>query len=224
MSCSDESPCPVYLELTGISAAGKKWLLAGNLHGPVSTLSSILLASEDNGATWREPTPRIPGAALEETQWLDPIHGWAAGEIQVPLARDPFILVTGDAGNSWLRSPVTEEETPGSVQDFWFESPDRGELVIDAGRSARNNRYVLYESSNGGKSWNTVSKSAQVPKVRRTPAAANADYRIATDDRTHAWVIESREGEKWNPIASFSIQVATCGSPPAPSDTTSDEK
>src|SRR5580658_4319849 len=62
MSCSDEDPCPVYLELSSVSGAGKKLSLAGNLHGPSATLSSVLLTSDDYGVTWKESAARIAGA------------------------------------------------------------------------------------------------------------------------------------------------------------------
>src|SRR5580698_5206368 len=74
MSCSDDDPCPIYLELSGVSAAGRKLSLAGNLHGPSATLFSVLLTSDDNGTTWKEPAARIPGAALDQTQFIDLLH------------------------------------------------------------------------------------------------------------------------------------------------------
>ncbi len=213
MSCSDDDPCPVYLELSGVSAAGKKLSLAGNLHGPSATLFSVLLTSEDNGITWKEPAARIPGAALDQAQFIDPLHGWAAGETQVPLARDPFFLLTSDGGASWRREPITEEGGAGAVQRFWFDSVDHGELIVDAGRTAQGGRYAMYESHTKGESWNILSKTAQMPRLRHAPSLDDVDYRIGTDGAIRASVVEKRDGEKWNRIASFFIQVANCGSP-----------
>jgi len=95
----------VYLELSGVSSAGKKLALAGNLHGPAATLYSVLLTSDDGGSNWRESAARLPGAALEQVQLADSLHAWAAGETQVPLPRDPFVLLTADGGISWRRKP-----------------------------------------------------------------------------------------------------------------------
>lgn len=213
MSCSDDDPCPVYLELSGVSAVGKKLSLAGNLHGPSATLDSVLLTSDDAGANWKEPVSRIPGAALDQVQLSGALHGWAAGETQYPLARDPFFLITVDGGISWRRESVTEEGGAGAVQRFWFDAIDHGELIVDAGRTAQGGRYVMYESRTGGDSWTIVSKTAQMPRLRRAPAVDDVDYRIATDSRSHAYVVEKREGERWNRLASFLVQVASCGSP-----------
>jgi hypothetical protein len=224
MSCSDEYPCPVYLELSGVSASGKKLSLAGNLHGPSATISSVLLLSDDSGATWKEPATRISGAALDQVQLFDSLHGWAGGETQIPLSRDPFFLITADGGSSWQRKPVTEEDAPGAIQRFWFDAADRGELIVDAGRTAQGNRYVLYESRNGGNSWSAASKTAQLPRLRRAPTVEDVDYRIGADSRSHAYVVEKREGEKWNRLAAFLIQVANCVSPVTPPEPGSDAR
>jgi len=214
MSCSDEYPCPVYLELSSVSAAGNKLYLAGNLHGPSATLFSVLLESDDSGAVWKEPVARIPGAALDQVQFLDAIHGWAAGETQVPLARDPFILITSDGGASWRQKAIAEEGGVGAVQRFWFDTAEHGEVIIDAGRTAGGGRYVLYESRTGGDSWSVVSHTAQMPRLRRAPTVEDVDYRLGTDSRTHAFTLEKYDGEKWNRLASFLVQIASCGSPP----------
>jgi photosystem II stability/assembly factor-like uncharacterized protein len=211
MACSDDDPCPIYLELSGISALGKKLSLAGNLHGASATLYSVLLTSDDAGATWTEPAARIPGAALEQVQLFDATHSWAAGETQVPLARDPFFLIASDGGASWRKDPVSEDGAAGAIQKFWFDSEEHGELIVDGGRTASGGRYLLYETHTGGASWNVVSKTAQVPRLRRAPVTGDEGYRIGTDNKSRAFVIEKREGEAWKKVASFSVQVASCG-------------
>lgn len=214
MSCADNDLCPVYLELSSVSASGRKLSLAGNLHGASATLYSVLLASDDSGVTWREAAARLPGAALDQVQLLDALHGWAAGETQVPLARDPFFLITSDGGASWRQKPLSEDGGPGAVQRFWFDSADHGELVVDGGRTEPGGRYLLYESRTGGENWTIRSKTAQMPRLSRAPSVDDVDYRIGTDSKTRAYVVEKRQGESWNRVASFLVQVASCGSPP----------
>ncbi len=216
MSCTDENPCPIYLELSGISSSGKRLAATGNLHGSSTTLYSVLLSSDDGGADWKEAAARVPGAALDQVQLLDAQHGWAAGEVQVPLARDPFFLVTSDAGATWRKKPLSDDGGPGDVQRFWFDSPDHGELIVDAGRSAEGGRYQMYESRTGGENWNILSKTAQLPRLRRAPAVDEVNYRIGTDSKSKTYVIERRDGEKWTRVSSFLVQVANCGAPPPP--------
>ena len=209
--CTADDPCPIYLELSSVAPAGKKLFLAGDLHATSATLSTFLLSSDDGGSTWKEPFKRIPGSALEEVQFYDAGHGWASGETQYPLPRDPFFLVTTDGGASWRQQPVTEDGGPGSVQRFWFDSPQHGELIVDAGRNAPGGRYITYESQTGGDSWMSRATTAQLPKLKRAPAAVeNPDYRIRADKATNALQIEKRQGNRWEPVASFLIEAARC--------------
>src|SRR5438477_13209054 len=52
LTCTDEDPCPVYLELTSLDSTGLRLFAAGNIHTADATLYSILLGSDDNGHTW----------------------------------------------------------------------------------------------------------------------------------------------------------------------------
>jgi hypothetical protein len=208
--CTGDDPCPIYLELSAVAPAGKKLFLAGDLHATSATLFTFLLGSDDGGATWKEPLQRIPGSALENIQFYDAEHGWASGETQYPLARDPFLLVSTDGGVSWRQQPVIEDGGPGSVQGFWFDSPQHGELIVDAGRSAHADRYISYESETGGDSWMVRGVSGQLPKIKHAPPAENPAYRIRADKGTDALRIEKRVGNNWESVASFSIEAARC--------------
>jgi hypothetical protein len=209
--CTEDEPCSVYLELSAIAPAGKKLFLAGNLHSTSATLSSVLLASDDGGATWKEPSPRLRGASLEQLEMYDLDHGWAAGETLHPLPRDPFFLLTTDGGSTWRKQPVSEDGGPGSIQRFWFDSAQHGELIVDAGRSAPGGRYLDWESETGGESWMIRSTTTEAPKIRRAPPVFdNPDFRLRPSVNGSAWQVEKRLGEKWSPVASFLIEVASC--------------
>jgi hypothetical protein len=51
MSCTDGEPCPIYLELNSVVPDGKKIVVAGDLHSSSATIGSVLLLSDDSGAT-----------------------------------------------------------------------------------------------------------------------------------------------------------------------------
>src|SRR5579863_6886552 len=59
LTCTAEEPCPVFLELASAEAAGGRMMVAGNLHTKNVTMFGIVLASEDNGATWTDAHERI---------------------------------------------------------------------------------------------------------------------------------------------------------------------
>jgi hypothetical protein len=208
--CTEADPCAIYLELSAVAPAGKKLFLAGNLHATAGTLASILLSSDDAGATWKEPAARIRGAALDQIQIYDLEHGWAAGEVQYPLPSDPFFLLTIDGGQTWRQRPVSDDGGPGSVQLFWFDSAKHGELIVDAGRSAPGGRYATWESETGGDTWMARAATAKMPALRRAPPAGDADFRIHAAASGARYDIEKRAGEKWETLASFLIEAASC--------------
>lgn len=208
--CTEAEPCAIYLELNSFATAGKKLFLAGDLHATSGTISSILLASDDAGATWKELSPRIRGAALEQIQIYDLEHGWAAGEAQFPLPADPFFLITTDGGQTWQQRPVSEEGGPGSIQQFWFDSARHGELIVDAGRSAPGGRYATWESETGGQSWMARAATTKLPVLKRAPASPDADFRIRANAAGKSYEIEKRVGANWETMASFLIEAASC--------------
>src|SRR5579863_2934848 len=49
MTCSEDEPCPIFLELSSAEGVGERVLAAGNIHSDAVTLYSILLSSADGG-------------------------------------------------------------------------------------------------------------------------------------------------------------------------------
>jgi hypothetical protein len=217
LACSAEDPCPVYLELSAVAPSGKKIIASGNLHSTSGTLYSILLVSDDGGAAWKEPAKRIRGASLEQLQFYDLQTGWAAGETLFPLPADPFLLLTTDGGGSWRERPITDEGGSGSVQRFWFDSAQHGELIVDRGSGGASGRYELYESQTGGESWMIRATADRAPRIRVAPESTeHSDWRIRADQNGNVFRIEKRMGESWTPVASFLIHVTDCKpEPPA---------
>jgi len=211
--CTEQEPCPIFLELSAISPLGGKLFVGGNLHSTSGTLVSVLLSTDDGGLTWKEPAKRVTGASLEQLQFYDLEHGWAAGETQYPLPRDPFFLLTTDGGQSWRQRAITEEGGPGSVLRFWFDSAKHGELIVDAGKRAETGRYHAFETETGGESWMIRGMTGELPRIKRAPAAFdNPDFRIRAAGKAYA--IERRAGEKWDTLSTFAIDAGTCSIKP----------
>jgi hypothetical protein len=209
MACSEDEPCPLYLELSAVEAVGNKVFVAGNIHSAASTLYSILLSSDDSGRTWREPHDRLRGCGLDRIQFVDFENGWVSGQLLQPLPQDPFFLITSDGGKSWRQRPVFGENRPASILQYWFASRGNGSLVIDRAQSGETGRYELYESSDGGDSW-TLRESNDKPLRLKRTGYANTDWRIRADAATKAFCIERRQGERWNVLASFAVGIGAC--------------
>src|SRR4051794_40727580 len=178
LSCTASQPCSVYVEFTSMDVVGSKLFLAGNLHTADATLTSVLLASDDSGNTWTEPFRRIPGAGIEQIQFLDFSTGWIGGQTLQGRPHDAFLLLTRDGGRTWASKPVFEEARRGMIQQFWFENRNNGWLLIDRLQPTETgSRYELYESQTGGESWTLLQVSARPLSIKKArPTEANPDW------------------------------------------------
>jgi len=209
MSCSEEEPCPVYLEVTAAEAVGSQIFATGNLHSDTVTLYSVLLRSQDSGKTWREAFQRTRGAGLDHIQFADFANGWASGETLFPLPQDPFLLITADGGKTWHKQPIFDDTQPGSIQQFFFSSKNEGSLIIDHGEGSGSERYALYESPNAGGTWNVKQISGRPLKLTHSGESPD-NLRVQADRATRAFRIEQRQGERWVPAASFAVNAGAC--------------
>jgi hypothetical protein len=208
LSCSDDEPCRVYLELSGVESSASRVFLSGNLHTTSTTLASILLVTEDGGRTWREAWKRIPFTALEEIQFIDFEHGWIAGENVQTVARDPFLLTTDDGGKTWRSQPLFEQGQPGAIQRFWFESAKAGMVLVDSGLG---NRYALYRTMSGGASWELVEASRDPVRFPGGRAKETTEaWRLRPDARTASWQVEQNRDDVWQRVAAFATEVTVC--------------
>jgi len=201
LGCSEEDPCPVYIELENVAAAGGAIFVTGNLHTPMATLYSILLASENGGSTWMEPHPRLRSTGLDQIQFIDSLNGWISGANLQGAPRDPFLLSTNDGGKTWHEHSIFDEARVAAIERFSFDSPEHGLLLIDA--SLDNGKHEFYETRNGGEGW-VATEPIRFPKEKQS------GWRVRTDAATHSYVVEKSENNRWRKVASFLVTVATC--------------
>ena len=206
MTCTEEEPCPVYLDLVSADSAGSRLFVSGNLHAGTATLWSLLLMSADGGQSWTEPVDRMRGSALDQVQFPDFATGFISGHTAGALPRDPFVLRTIDAGKSWTRLPVLEDGAVGLIERFQFESATRGLAQVDRGRPGAG-RYATLETQNGGDTWTIKESSAVEPAAFREPIPL---VRIRADASSKSFRIERREGTQWRSAAAFALAAGTC--------------
>lgn len=219
--CSEDEPCPVYLEVSSVDAVDGRIVLTGNFHTEAATIASLLLMSSDDGKTWAEPHIRIRGAVLDMVQFADANNAYASGEIAGSVSRDPFLLRSGDGGKTWKRIAVFEDAgTAGLIEQFWFDAPGQGVMLLDKGHGeGRGGRYQRLETSSGGDVW-TVREAAPKPFPGKYPKGAtsrNPDWRVRTDAATKVFRVEKKAGARWTPHASLAIAAGGCKpAPPKP--------
>ena len=208
LSCSEEEPCAVYLELSGVEAVGNKIFLTGNLHTSTTTLYSILLVTEDTGKTWSEAHPRIRFGGLDQIQFIDFQNGWISGANLQSTPRDPFLLLTTDGGKTWHQRAIYDETRVAVIERFWFESRDNGFLLMDARLEA--NRHEFYETMTGGESWALKQASAAPIPFPRAKQSGPSGWRLRPDAATRSNDLEKLEGERWLKVSGFLVNIGSC--------------
>ena len=206
LSCSAEEPCPVFLELSSVDAAGSTMVVAGDLHTERTTLWGILLQSDDGGKSWTEPLKRLRAAAFEQIQFLDFGYGWVSGEIIEPLPKDPFMLLTTDGGKTWRQQPLFEDSRFASISQFWFDSRTTGKLVLDHPQGG-GPKHEVYQTNTGGESWEVSQVTDQAVNLK---GRAPASLRVRADASSKTYRLERRGSSNWELVASFAIHVSDC--------------
>jgi photosystem II stability/assembly factor-like uncharacterized protein len=211
--CSEEEPCPVFLELNELEAVGSTLFLTGNLHTQTTTMWGLLLMSEDGGKTWTEPAQRLKTSALEHIQFVGLAKGWVSGVMLEPLPRNPFLMATTDGGKTWRRYPMFEDAHFGSVQQFWFESDKVGDLVLDAS-SGSTKKYELYSTQTGGDTWDVKEITKVQPRLTKARPRDTSTWRIRVDSTAKVYRVEQRvaqaSGSQWQTIATFPVVAGAC--------------
>jgi hypothetical protein len=194
---------------------GPRLVVTGNIHTGAATLESLLLISDDGGSTWTEAHARLPGAVLDQIQFVDFEGGWINGHLLSGVPRDAFFLLTTDGGKTWRRRPVHGESRTGAVEQFWFDSRNNGRMFLDRVRAAENGmRYEVWESLTGGESWSIRQVDSRPIAFRKPPR--DPLVRIAADPGGKVHRLEKRSGDGWSLITTFDVSAGECRpQPPA---------
>lgn len=120
--------------------------------------------TSDGGRTWTAVTPAaaIPplatGYALLEAVTAD--RAWLAVPTSTSSASaKTYVFWSTNAGRSWRQSALAGND-PVAID---FVSPDRGWLLESLGAAMQQNPVRLYRTSDGGRRWSLIAKTARMP-------------------------------------------------------------
>lgn len=206
LSCSEDQPCPVFFEISAVDSFGSRVFVAGDIHTATTILYGVLLSTDDGGASWSEAIPRRRGTAFEQFQIIGN-NGWLSGHEVDSLSKDPFFLITTDAGKSWHEKALFDDSRFGSIAQFWFDTPATGQLIVDdsVGKTIDQE---LYATNTGGEGWELREKSTSALHLK-TPRPAPNWVATAASGSPH-YVIERNANGRKEPFARFLIHIGDC--------------
>jgi len=206
LTCSDDQPCPIFFEVSAVDSLGSQVFVAGDIHTATTTLYGVLLSTDDGGASWSESIARLRSTAFEQFQIVGN-HGWLSGQRVEPLPKDPFFLITIDGGKSWRQRALFEESRFGSIAQFWFDSPDRGQLIFDDSVGKATNQ-ELHQTMTGGEKWELKQKST---KALHLPSARpDASWKVTAPAGSTTYLIERVLNGQKQMVARFLIHIGDC--------------
>jgi hypothetical protein len=206
LTCSEERPCPVFFEVSAVDSFGSRIVVAGDIHTATTTLYGVILTTEDAGASWAEAITRLRSTNFEQLQTIGD-HGWLSGQRLEPLPKDPFLMITSDAGKNWRQKPLFEETRFGAIAQFRFETILTGELIFDdsVGKATHQELYV---TATGGDNWEMRQNSTKALHLKPLNEAA---WIVTAPPGSKTYLIEHVvAGGKKQPFAHFLIHIGDC--------------
>jgi photosystem II stability/assembly factor-like uncharacterized protein len=210
LTCSEDRPCQIFFEVSAVDSIGPSIFVAGDIHTATTTLYGVLLSTEDGGASWSESIPRIRSTAFEQFQIINDHaqgYGWLSGQRVEPLPKEPFFMITTDGGKSWRQRNLFEETRFGAINEFWFTSPQSGELIFDDSVGKTTNQ-ELYATMTGGENWEIKQKSTK--PLHLAASRPSATWKVTAAQGSSTYLIEHIVNGQKQTVARFLIHIGDC--------------
>ena len=172
----------------------------------VAFTNDTLFRTDNNGETWREISlPNRLNEAIGAVYFLNESVGWAILADRKNLSIQ--LAGTTDGGNSWTKTPITlrsEDLLEADLENLKFE-PQTNDSFILTFRAPTSSYFIgqiVYQSSNGGQSWNFLQRTAE---IRR-------DDEASAEKTSENWILKTVgncEGTKTGCVQQSKIFIGT---------------
>jgi hypothetical protein len=159
------------LEVHALDA--ERAFLHGSLDAPWGTIRTVLLRTQDGGATWCEALPPVVGSAVTDLAFAGDGSAWVLALWQVEGPGTVLLYGSEDSGETWeRRSEVPKRKFYGTPMRLDLSTHGRGtvELLYDTG--SEDDGVELLGTRDGGRTWTVVGASAEWWYLPRREAQA----------------------------------------------------
>lgn len=188
--------------LSAVSPSKSVLILGGSVSCPELGSRSLLLYSKDGGKKWQETTPQFFGSTLHSLHFVTSNDGFGLASWSQEGPGEEIMLTTNDAGKTWLsltKLPKGAEPHLSTVDSFRFISRSRGFFVLSNYGGSR----VLFETSDGGMSWNKSRTTAE-----SALESVDSEVLVSRDTTQDIWSIcEVRNGSNPRPLSVIPSKV-----------------
>ena len=178
--------------------------------------SGTVLATTDGGATWV-----VAGQAVGLGPWFtasDANTLWSASDFEESLMTGVQVSVSRDAGRTWSTIELADLASVPKPADigvaagpgFWDGSNGAFAVLVRPVMSAVPQAVWFYRTSDGGRSWTVVKKTAAVPlAVDRTSALVGRTWAIIGTSGFFGITASSDFGASWTDAPGFGMPPNT---------------
>ena len=181
----EKLPVPIDVSLRGLSAVNENIIWA-------SGASGTIIRTIDGGKNWSVMI--VPGAEKQDFRGIRAFDDKTAVIMSSGKAEDgqARIYRTADGGKSWTQ--VYEQKTPGIFFDaiaFW----DRKHGIVlsdpivpsDASSDAKESRFALFKTDDGGATWKQVPPAALPPALPNEGGFAASNSCLVVQGNQNVW-------------------------------------
>jgi photosystem II stability/assembly factor-like uncharacterized protein len=107
----------------------------------------------------------------------------------------------------WHKTQLSPDPDFGSIQEFWFDSSSRGQLVVDRSQG-KATRFEVYATTDGGETWALKASSDDPIRLPNARPSDKAAWRAVTEKNSYR--VQRRSATGWETVALFPIRAGEC--------------
>ena len=187
------------------------WAVGSVYDDSAGTLSPLILATTDAGATWYAQNAGNAGnggAQLASISFIDVRRGWAVGQSSSQSgAQSAVILATTDGGATWRAQNAGSAGSSAGLSDVAFSDAAHGWAVGSSYDSSQSGgfSFLILATSDGGATWN----SQEADGAGQFPGRFSSLGSVSFVDAKHGWAVGRSEDAPSDFAAGTLVILAT---------------